>query len=323
VTITLGLIKHKDGWDVSLSEDSLVDVQPGQMVSVTLTVTSPIDVELGTGEPIVDVEAYVDGELIGGLRKLDVPPIPIHKPHEKGYAESEIIIEPYPPQQGQVTNVSTVVQNTSDTEMSIILEFGWAKFGMGIPFTTTGMAPYTHTVSLSPEMTKTVSVSWTPSLSGPQCVIIHLTDPGELYEPQHSQRNVDVVERPPCGEKKVFTLTVYNDSSFTKTVDIGMITFNVPAEWEVTTVPSDTLELDPFSEGIIEVHVTIPCPNSLQAVRALQDIYALQAQANGVPIIDVEGYIDGALVGGIELRLPLVPEPAQNDLYLPLIMRGS
>ena len=39
--------------------------------------------------------------LIGGFRKMDIPPVPIHKPHERGYAESEIIIDPEPPQQGR------------------------------------------------------------------------------------------------------------------------------------------------------------------------------------------------------------------------------
>jgi len=69
----------------------------------------PREEPLGIGEPIVDVEAFVEGRLIGGFRKLDRPPIPIHKPHERGYAESEISIDPYPPQQGQPTRVSAVV----------------------------------------------------------------------------------------------------------------------------------------------------------------------------------------------------------------------
>ena len=61
VTITLGMILHKEGWQVSLSEDVLEDIQPGEIREVTLTVTPPAQVELGTGEPIVDVEAFVRG----------------------------------------------------------------------------------------------------------------------------------------------------------------------------------------------------------------------------------------------------------------------
>jgi hypothetical protein len=322
MTVTLGMIKHQEGWDISLSDDLLSNIQYGDKVTVTLTVTPPVDgPPLGSGEPIVDVEAYIEGELLGGFRKMDIPPIPIHKPHEKGYAESEIIIDPYPPQQGENTTVSTIVQNTSDEAMTIDLEFGWAQFGMGIPFTTTGMTPYTRSVTLNPEMRTMVSVDWVPELSGSHCIIIYLTDPEGVYEPQRSQRNVDVVERPPCGETRVFTFTVYNNSPMVATVDLGMITFNVPADWQVTTVPSDTLVLGPFSEGTVEVHVTIPCPPSASSALQLAMISNLQAQSGSVPIVDVEGYIEGDLVGGIELRFPQIPEPEVYLIYLPLIMR--
>jgi hypothetical protein len=105
------------------------------------------------------------------------------------------------------------------------------------------------------------------------------------------------------------------------TVDLGMITFNVPADWQVTTVPSDMLVLGPFSEGVAEVHVTIPCPSVLASTHQLEMISSIQAQAGSVPIIDVEGYIEGELVGGIELRFPQIPEPELYLIYLPLIMR--
>jgi len=213
VTVTLGLIKHKENWDINLSTRTLANVQPGETVSVTLSVTPSTDAELGSGDPIADVEAFVDGQLLGGFRKLDIPPVPLHKPHEKSYAESEISIDPYPPQEGEISTVSTVIQNNSEVTQSIEVEFGWAKFGMGIPFSSTGMDPITASVELGPLMSQTVSSEWTPELTGHQCIQIHLTDPDGIYEPQLSQRNVDVEEPPPCGETKVFTFTVYNDSS--------------------------------------------------------------------------------------------------------------
>jgi hypothetical protein len=315
--VTLGLVPHKAGWQFSLYPDTLVNVLPNQQVPVTLTVIPPPEEPLGTGEPIVDVEAYVAGELIGGFRKMDVPPVPIHKPHERGYAESEISINPYPPQQGQPTSVSTVVQNSSDQAMTIDLEFGWADFGMGIPFTTTGMVPPTRTVTIGAGMTKTVGVTWTPSQGGHQCVQVRLSDPSGTYEPQRSQRNVDVAERPPCGVIKEFTFTVRNDSPFTVTVDLGMVTFNVPAAWEVTTVPSDTLELGPNSEATVVVQVLIPCPGTATALSAAHAVAAMQQAAGGVPTIDVEGYVAGDLVGGIEIQF----EP-EWTVYLPLVFKN-
>jgi hypothetical protein len=293
-------------------------MMPGEQVPVTLTVVPPPDAPLGTGEPIVDVEAFVEGELIGGFRKLDRPPVPIHKPHERGYAESEIAIEPYPPERGQPTWVSAEVQNTSDETVTVDLEFGWAKFGMGIPFTTTGMAPPTRTVTLGAEMTATVGVTWTPPQGGHQCVQVRLSDPSGTYEPQLSQRNVDVAERPPCGITQVYTFTVYNHSPFTATVDLGTVTFNVPAEWEVTTVPSDTLELGPYEEGVVTVLLHIPCPETASALRAQQEVAAMQEAAGGVATIAVEGYVEGELVGGIELRFE---GEGAWEVYLPVVLR--
>ncbi len=302
VTITLGLIPHKDGWQINLSQDVLAYVQPNEIREVILTVTPPPDIGLGSGEPIVDVEAYIEGELLGGFRKLDVPPVPIHKPHEKGYSESEIFIDPYPPMEGETTIVGAVVQNSSDIEVTVELEFGWADFGIGIPFTTTGMLPYTRTITLSPGMVGTPSIEWTPIQSGHQCVIVHLTDPQGIYVPQESQRNVDVIEDPPCGEVQVYNFTVMNDSAFTVTLDIGVITFNVPPDWVITTVPTGSIEIGPFGVQVIEVHVTIPCPKTIQDMITIRSIKLLQALSMGVPVVDVEAYVQGELMGGIELQ---------------------
>jgi hypothetical protein len=318
VTVTLGLVRHRDDVEASLSHEVLIGVVPNEPYTVTLTVTPTADAELATGAPIVDVEAFVDGELLGGFRKLDIPPIPIHKPHEKSYAESEISIDPYPPQLGTRSLVSTVLQNNSDVTATVDLEFGWARFGMGIPFTSTGMVPYTRSVELGPMLTATAEVTWTPTYSGHQCVLVKLTDPEGELEEQWSQRNVDVAEQPPCGQTKVFTLTIYNDSPLTVTVDIGMMTFNVPADWEVTLTPSSTMQLDEFDEGVVTVTVKIPCPTTVRALRALDEIADLQSASSSVPTIDVEGYIDGELVGGIEIQLPA---STRSKLYLPLILR--
>jgi hypothetical protein len=320
VTVTLGLINHRDGWDVSLSDTTLENLT--QPVSVTLTVTPSANARLGTGEPIVDVEGYVDGELIGGFRKLDVPPIDVHKPHEKVYAETELSIDPDPPRRGQEARISAEIQNNGPTTSTVTVLFGWAKFGMGIPFTTTNVVPPTRTMELGAAMTATGWVSWTPMYAGHQCVQVIVIDPEHEYEDLVSMRNLRVVERPPCDRTQIFTFTVYNDSPFTVTVDLGLITFNVPADWTVTTVPSDTLELGPFSDGDVRVIVEIPCPPTAQAMRTLAATRILQQEAGGVPTIDVEGYVDGELVGGIEIQFEGEPMVSKM-IYLPVVLRES
>jgi hypothetical protein len=319
VSIHLGLVNHRDGWDARLSQRELINVQPDEPVTVTLTVTPPLEGPLGTGEPIVDVEAFVDGELIGGFRKMDTPPVPLHKPHERGYAESEIFVDPDPPSIGQATRVGAELQNSSKETFTVNVEFGWANFGIGIPFTSTNMAPKVRSVTLGPEMTATVDTAWTPVYTGSQCVRIRLNDSEGNYQRQESQRNVRVVERPPCDITQVFTFTVRNESPLPVTVDIGLITFDVPADWVVTTVPSDTLQLGANSKGVISVSVDIPCPTTLTDIKARREIAALQQAAGGVPTIDVEGYIDGDLVGGIEIQFPGFGEGAV--VYLPVILK--
>ena len=316
VTVTMGLVPHKSGWDISLSDTVLPNVMPGEPVTVTLIVTPPLDARLGTGEPIVDVEAYVDGVLLGGFRKLDIPPVSIHKPHEKSYAETEISVDPSPPQAGQESRVSAVLHNSGDVPAVVNVEFGWANFGLGIPFTSAGMVPPTRTVQLAPQTTTAVDTVWTPAQSGHQCIMVRLTDPEGQLEEQWSQRNVDVSEAPPCGVTKVFTFTVYNDSPGTVTVDIGMITFNVPQDWEVTTEPSGSVAIGPFDEVEIKVIVRIPCPPAMQVA----DI--LRRAGSGAPAIDVEGYINGDLVGGIQIEFG-VGEGGPLPTNLPLLLKGG
>jgi hypothetical protein len=318
LTITLGLKKHLPGWEMSVSPMTLTNVTQEQPVSATLTVTPPVQARLGTGHPIVDVEAFVNGRLLGGFRKLDRPPVPIHKPHEKEYAETEIRVDPDPPVQGEETLVTAELQNTGSAPVTVQVEFGWAKFGLGIPFTTTGIVSPTQLVTVNAGMTATASVTWFPQLSGPHCIIAKLADVAGEYHPQRSQRNVRVIEEPPCGITREFSFTVRNDSPFSATVELGMISFDVPADWTVTTNPSETLELGPWEEGVVTVIIEIPCPMTARRALATRQVRALQEAAGSVPTIDVEAYVDGELRGGIEIQVGPVSE---RYIYLPVVLK--
>ena len=321
VTIRLAAVKHMLDWQVAVEPAIISDLGPGNEITATLIVTPPEQVTLGTGQPIVDVEAYVGDELLGGFRKLDIPPVPVHKPHEKGYAESEITVDPEPPQLGEPCAVGAELFNASEQPVSVEVSFGWANFGLGIPFRQDGMDPITQTVVVPPLGSAHADTTFTPLQSGHQCILLRLQDTLELYEPQVSQRNVDVTERPDCGVAKVFTFTVYNDSPFTVTVDLGLITFNVPPDWQVSTDPSGSAEIEPFSELEIEVSVQIPCASTQALSLEAESIRRLQSLANSLPKIDVEGYVNGDLVGGIEILFDDSWQP-QAVLSLPLVLRG-
>jgi hypothetical protein len=78
VTVTLGLIPHLAEWGLELSEDVLPGMRPGEVRDITLTVTPPEELP-GDGAPIVDVEAFVGEDLMGGFRKIFRPPVPLHR----------------------------------------------------------------------------------------------------------------------------------------------------------------------------------------------------------------------------------------------------
>ena len=135
VTIALGLVPHFPDWGLELSEDVLINVLPGPEMArtVVLTVTPPLDMPWD-GDPVVDVEAFVDGELIGGFRKIYRPPVPIHRPGDPVYAESEISVHPYPPREREPTEVGVEIRNPTAETKVVTVTFSAASFGIGMSF---------------------------------------------------------------------------------------------------------------------------------------------------------------------------------------------
>ncbi len=116
-TVTLELIPYLPDWGYELSQDLLPDMQPGETREVTLTVTPLAGQPLPPDNtPIVDVEAFVNQELIGGFRKVFRPAVALHTFPDPPYAEREITIDPYPPLAGEPTEICVELRNpTSDT----------------------------------------------------------------------------------------------------------------------------------------------------------------------------------------------------------------
>ena len=327
-TITLALVNHRPGWTTELTPTVLANVQPGMTRTVVLTVTPPLPpvgpdrerelLSLADERPIVDLEAYVDGELIGGIRKIAKPPIPLHKPQDRPYAETEISVTPYPLQVGQPATITTEIMNTSETTQTVHVLFGVANFGFGIPFTTTGILTTSTVVTLGPGISQTVSTIWMPPAPGNWCVQIILEDPNNQYPPQRSQRNVHVERRTwlPCQPfTKDFLLQ--NSMPLTVTVSIGASAINLPAGWTYSTNITETV-LGPFSSITVTVTITPPC--GLTAMSPTSPLAMLDVGgASGPPTIDVEGYDEsGNLLGGIQVQLE---GTLQYKLYLPLVVK--
>jgi len=73
-TITLGIVPHLPDWGMAVSPDVIYNLPPSTTTMCTLTVTPPAELP-GHRIPIVDVEAFVGGEIIGGFRKIFPAPL--------------------------------------------------------------------------------------------------------------------------------------------------------------------------------------------------------------------------------------------------------
>jgi hypothetical protein len=302
---------------VSITPTLLTDVGPGVVREVLLTVQPPTWEGLADERPIADVEAYIDGRLIGGIRKIAKPPIPIHKPQDRPYAETEISVTPYPLQAGKPATITTDIVNTSEVTQAIRVEFWVANFGFGIPFTNTNIVPTYRVITLTPGMSQTVGAVWTPPSPGNWCIQIRLLDPNHQYPDQISQRNVHVERREwqPCVPFHQ-SFWLQNSTPLTVTVSIGANAINLPPGWTYSTSITQTV-LGPFQGITVTLTITPPCGLSKEAW--LTPLGTLDTGgASGPATIDVEGYVDGELLGGIEVQLEAIP---QWKIYLPIVRK--
>ncbi len=183
VTITLGLVPHLPDWGLELSPDVMPNVQPGAEQPFTLTVTPPGGAALPPdGTPIVDIEAFVGDKMLGGIRKIYRPPVPLHRFPDPIYAEREITVHPYPPRAGEPTEICAELRNLSDQPQNVSVTFFWAKFGIGLPFTPIDGV---RNVFLPPHSTVKECIHWIPPVGGHVCLQVKLDIAGHL--PQFSQ----------------------------------------------------------------------------------------------------------------------------------------
>ena len=306
-TINLGLINHRPEWIVTLAPTVLSNVLPGAIQPVTLTVQPSSWANLADGDPIADVEAYLNGGLIGGVRKIAKPPVPLHKPQDRPYGESEIGVTPYPVVASQPATITAQITNTSEQTQTTRVLFGVANLGVGIPFTTTGIVTPSVVVTLGPGMSTTVSSRWTPPSSGPWCIQIKLQDPNNQYPEQVSQRNIEV-ERGVWQQCEPITrqFQLQNPLPTAITVMLGTNAINLPAGWTYSTDITETV-LAPGQSKMVAVTITPPCGHAVlgRLPRTLLDT----GGASGPIEINIEAYADGKILtqgAGIQIQLESV-----------------
>ena len=133
--LTFDLTPHMPGWVVEMIPNTLLINDPTQVYFATLRTTPPLGITLGSFSPIVDVEGFLDRVSIGGLRKLDSAAVPLHGRLEPSYAENEISLSPYPVTAGMPTEICVVLRNPTAYAQDVLVNFSYANFGIGLPFT--------------------------------------------------------------------------------------------------------------------------------------------------------------------------------------------
>ncbi|GAC1358308.1 MAG: hypothetical protein NVSMB42_17440 [Herpetosiphon sp.] len=176
------------GWSAIAEPAILLSMAPGEIRDAALKVTPPDPVTLGTGCHI-DVQGFIGDQLIGGIRKLDVPPVHLPENVDPPWLEPEISVTPNPPVVGQPANLCVALQNPIGVARSVTVDFSVADFGAGLPFTVVG----TQSFTLPSNSNAPYCITWTPAPGGTlhRCVLVTLHQAGQRDE--RSQRNLNLV----------------------------------------------------------------------------------------------------------------------------------
>jgi hypothetical protein len=293
--------------------------------SATLLVTPPSPATLGSGCHI-DVQGWVTNpatglaEMIGGIRKLDVPPVHLPTNINPPWEEPEIVFIPNPPVAGSPGQLCIELNNPLGVAKTVTVEFDVADFGAGVAFTPVS----TQNFTLPPHSFSRYCIPWTPSSSGTlhRCILVILKQAG--YQDMHSQRNVDIVRTNPSGSGFTPFMTqvvIGNPDLVQHTLSFHMTTVGVDPFWAPLIV--DGLGNPPATE--ILPGQTLPLTLYLRLVPA---VMGLPIAHNAAPMrltnsylfgdwsgVEVTVLLDGVPVGGFSVQF--VP----YKVYLPMIRK--
>lgn len=356
-TVNLIVDNTCPGWSASVTPTQLLNMTPGEVRNATLTVIPPNDRPLGTACHI-DVQGWIGDQLIGGIRKLDVPPVHL-PPANPPWMEKEIKFRPDPPILNRQGEVCIELQNPMPFARTVSVDFEWADFGAGIIF-----APISslNNITLPPNSIDLYCVPWTPVIVEPtptsmsalqnnaslhRCIRVRLRQAG--FRDQLSQRNVDVRRLPVLSLNDLAQLEipirVGNPNDHRVPLQIDKILVGLPPELVIPRIwPDPPPELLPGQT----LNLTLGFKRAATQVNLLADELP---KYGDTARIDVNVLLDGESVGGftVEFEQQQGPEPtptatptttpigtpdatptatptsgpvpAQNQLYLPLIRR--
>ncbi len=308
-TITLVVDNTCPGWTAIVTPTTLSAVGPNgsDVREATLIVTPPNPATLGSGCHI-DVQGWANGQLLGGIRKLDVPPVQLPPNVDPPWLEPEISVTPTPPVAGQPAQICVELQNPLASTKSVTLTYAVADFGAGIGFTPVA----TKTVTLPPHSLAKYCADWTPSAGGTlhRCILITLAQAG--YRDMHSQLNLDL-RRVPLTDLATlqFPVRVRNPDAVTHTLTFVPTFYGIDPLWRLRFIGDPPpASLAPGQTASILIGLKQPSlPLGVGLAASTPTLFGDEAR------IDVAVQLDGQVVGGFTIQL------ANSHVFLPLIVR--
>lgn len=215
-------------------------------------------------------------------------------PEPLPYIAGSIFVNPYPPSFGQNTTIGVTLHNPYNYTLSLSrLDFQVSGLTVGgTDWTSVG---FQSNITLSANETNVFTTTWIANVNGHHCVRVvstYLTGQSMTL-----QRNLDVENGILQGQTGQVSFSISNPYQTDKNVTVKVIA-QLPAGWE-TGIEINSQEYNISSD------ITINLPPGGQ-VNAVLSVDSSQGQA-GQAVVDVEGYIDGQLIGGIQKTMETLP----------------
>ena len=297
------------GWAATVDPAVLTNMTSGEIRNAKLTVIPPTDRPLGTACHI-DVQGWIGTELIGGIRKLDVPPVHL-PPANPPWMEKEISVIPDPPVVGQPAQICVELQNPLASARTVSIGYDVADFGAGISFTEVA----SQTVTLPPTSIDDYCINWTPASGGTlhRCIRIRLSQPGS--GDQTSQRNVNLVRLPVLSIDELLKVEIPfgigNPALFDRKLELEAILVGLTPLVRPKIVPDPPPEIKPAE--FLEFMLGFEMMNGAQAAAESADDPLFYGDASRV---EVTLMLDGEDSGGFTLD---IAPPPETELYLPAL----
>jgi uncharacterized repeat protein (TIGR01451 family) len=305
--VTLVVDNTCPGWSAIVTPSVLTAMLPGEVRTASLEVTPPNPVVLGSGCHI-DVQGWIDNRLIGGIRKLDVPPVHLPTDVNPPWEEREISFAPETPIAGQPGQICVELQNPLAITQTVTVVFSVADFGAGIGFTPVT----TQSFNLPPNSINKYCVPWTPSTSGTlhRCVLVTLQQPG--YQDMFSQHNVDLRRIPSSGLGGLnVPFVIGNPDLVSHHLELIPTIYGLVPDWQVSffTNPGDPPPdvLGP-GESVNLNMILIGLNKNFQSITS-------GSKFGDVAKIEVAVLLDGDQVGGFTVLIDNL------QLFLPLLQK--